>query len=263
MDLHARRVLLTGATGGLGHAIARALAARGAQLVLTGRRVDVLEPLAAEVGGRAVAADLSDPSAVDRLVADAGEVDILVANAAVPGSGPVLDYTPEQIDRALTVNLRAPMLLARALAGPMLARGSGHLVFVSSLSGKAASPGSGVYSATKYGLRGFSLGLREDLHGTGVGVSTIFPGFIHGAGMFADSGAQLPSFAGTRSPEDVGAAVVTAIERNRAEVDVAPLSMRVGAALTSVLPTPMLAAQRRLGAGAVSAQMAEGQRAKR
>jgi short-subunit dehydrogenase len=263
MNLSSRRVLLTGATGGLGHAIARALAARGARLVLTGRRTDVLEPLAAETGGRAIAADLSDPATVERLVADAGEIDVLVANAAVPGSGPVLEYTTEQLDRALTVNLRAPMLLARLLAEPMVARGSGHLVFVSSLSGKAASPGSGVYSATKFGLRGFALGLREDLHGSGVGVSTVFPGFIRGAGMFAESGAELPFFAGTKAPEDVGAAVVRAIERNRAETDVAPLSMRVGAALTGLLPAPLLAAQRRLGAAGVSQAMAEGQRAKR
>src|SRR4051794_13414412 len=127
MELTARRVLLTGATGGLGHAIARALAARGAQLVLTGRRAEVLEPLAAEIGGRAGGAALSDPAAVDVLLAEAGAIDVLVANAAVPGSGPVLEYTTEQIDRALTVNLRAPIVLARRLAEPMVAHGSGHL----------------------------------------------------------------------------------------------------------------------------------------
>ena len=108
MELSGRRVLLTGATGGLGHAIARALHGRGADLVLTGRRADVLEPLAAEVGGRAVVADLADPAAIGPLVDAAGDVDVLVANAALPGSGPVLEYEPEQIDRALTVNLRAP-----------------------------------------------------------------------------------------------------------------------------------------------------------
>jgi len=100
-------VLLTGATGGIGHSIARAFAAQGADLVLTGRRADVLEPLAAEVGGRALACDLGDGAAVDRLVAVAGAVDVLVANAALPASGPLLEYTQEQIDRALEVNLRA------------------------------------------------------------------------------------------------------------------------------------------------------------
>jgi len=263
MNLSDRRVLVTGATGGLGHAIARALAARGARLVLTGRRMDVLEPLAAELGAQAVAADLSDPAAVDRLLADAGDVDVLVANAAVPASGPVLEYTVEQIDRALVVNLRAPMLLGRALAEQMLARGEGHLVFISSLSGKAASPGSGIYSATKFGLRGFALGLREDLAGTGVGVSVVLPGFISGAGMFADSNTELPRFVGSRPPEAVGEAVVQAIEGDRAEVSVAPVSMRAGAALAGLLPGPVNALQRRLGAKKIADQMSEGQRAKR
>jgi short-subunit dehydrogenase len=263
MRLHGRRVLLTGATGGLGHAIARALAARGAQLVLTGRRTDVLQPLAAEVSAQALAADLSDPAAVERLATEAGDVDVLVANAALPASGPVLDYTGEQMDRALAVNLRAPMVLARLVAERMVERGEGHLVFVSSLSGKAASPGSAVYSATKFGLRGFALGLREDLIGTGVGVSTVFPGFIRDAGMFADSGTVLPRFAGTRAPEDVGAAVVRAIERARVEIDVAPLPIRLGATLAGVIPGPVNALQRRLGAGRVARQLAEGQRHKR
>ena len=260
MNLDSRRVLVTGATGGLGHAIARALAARGASLVLTGRRLDVLEPLAAAVGGRPVAADLSDPAAVDALLADAGEVDVLVANAAVPASGSVLEYTPEQIDRALTVNLRAPMLLARALAPAMASRGAGHLVFVSSLSGKAAAPASGIYSATKFGLRGFALGLREDLHGTGVGVTTVFPGFIRGAGMFHESGTKLPRFAGTKTPEDVAAAVVRGIESGRAEIDVAPLGIKAGAALAGLLPGTVLAVQRRLGSAKVAGDLAEAQR---
>jgi short-subunit dehydrogenase len=263
MNLSGSRVLLTGATGGLGHAIARALAARGAELVLTGRRTDVLEPLAAESGGRAIASDLADPAAVDTLLAEAGDVDVLVANAALPGSGPVLDYTVDEIDRVLTVNLRAPIMLARALGGPMVDRGRGHLLFVSSLSGKAASPGSGIYSATKFGMRGFALGLREDLVGTGVGVSLVYPGFIRGAGMFAESGTKLPPFVGTNTPEDVGDAVVRAIETDRAEVSVAPLGIRAGAALGGLMPARVNAIQRRLGAQKIADQMSEGQRAKR
>ena len=182
MELRGSRALVTGATGGIGHAIARALAARGAQLVVTGRRTDVLEPLAQEIGGRAVASDLADRDAVDRLLDEAGDIDVLVANAALPGSGPLLEYEPEQIDRALDVNLRAPIMLSRALVPRLLERGAGHLVFVSSLSGKAISPGASIYCATKFGMRGFALALREDLIATGVGVSVVYPGFISDAG---------------------------------------------------------------------------------
>ena len=190
MKLDGARVLLTGATGGLGQAIARALAARGSRLTLTGRRADVLEPLAAEVGGRVIVSDLSMPDAPERLLADAGEVDVLVANAGLPGSGRLNSFSVEEIDRALDVNLRAPMLLAHGLTESMVARGSGHLLFMSSLSGRAAAPGTSVYAATKFGLRGFALALREDLAPKGVGVSVILPGFISDAGMFAESGAQ-------------------------------------------------------------------------
>jgi short-subunit dehydrogenase len=263
MNLDGARVLLTGATGGLGQAIARALAARGAQLMVTGRRADVLEPLAREIGGHAIEADLSVPDAPERLLAEAGEVDVLVANAGLPGSGRLTSFSVEQLDRALAVNLRAPMLLAHGLTDSMVARGSGHLVFMSSLSGKAGAPGTSVYAATKFGLRGFGLALREDLASKGVGVSVILPGFIREAGMFADSGAKLPPYVGTKRPEDVAAAVVKAIEHNRAELDVAPLSLRAGTFLAGIAPGPVGAVQRRLGAVKTSESIGRGQTDKR
>jgi short-subunit dehydrogenase len=263
VNLYGRRVLLTGATGGIGHAIARALAARGARLVLTGRRTDVLEPLAAELEAEALAVDLSDLAEVDRLIEAAGEIDVLVANAALPGSGPVLEYTVDQIDRALAVNLRAPMVLARRLGEGMAARGDGHLAFIGSLSGKAVAPGTAIYSATKFGLRAFTLGLRAELAGSGVGVSMVFPGFIRDAGMFAEAEVELPPGVGTRSPQDVAAATVKAIEHNRPEVDVAPVGLRLGTLLATVIPVRSLAIQRRLGGEDVAAAMSEGQRAKR
>src|SRR4029453_5378903 len=128
-------------------------------------------PRAAELGARAAAPDLADPEQVERLAAEAGAVDILVANAALPSSGQLLDYTMEQIDRSLAVNLRAPVALARLLAPAMVTAGRGHIVLVGSLSGKVASPETTLYTAAKFGLRGFAHGLRQDLHGTGVGVS--------------------------------------------------------------------------------------------
>ncbi len=263
MNLGGRTVLLTGATGGIGHAIARAAAGRGARLVLTGRRAEVLEPLAAELSARAIACDLSRPEDVDRLLAEVGNADVLIANAALPASGRLSTFSVEELDRALAVNLRAPMVLARALSAGMVARGSGHLVFISSMGGKTASVGSSVYSATKFGLRGFALGLREDLRGEGVGVSTIFPGFVSDAGMFHDSGAELPGYVATRTPEQVAAAVLRAIERDRSEVDVAPLSVRAGAAVAGLAPELVGRLQRRLGSDRVSDSMAAGQRGKR
>ena len=263
MNLGGRDVLLTGASGGLGHAIARGLAARGARLVLTARRVDVLEALAAEVGGRALACDLADRAALERLVDEAGAVDVLVANAAVPASGVIDSFSVEEIDRALDVNLRAPLILARLLSDGMAARGGGHIVFVNSLSGKAATAGSSIYAATKFGLRGFAQGLREDLRPRGVGVSTVFPGFIRDAGLFHDSGARLPFYVGTKAPEDVARAVVRAIERDRSEVDVAPLGLRLGTAIAGLAPEPAAIVQRRLGASDLAAQFEDGQRDKR
>ena len=213
VDIAGARVLLTGATGGLGNAIARELAGRGARLVLTGRRADALEPLAAETGGETLVVDLAERDEVERLLGSCGDVDVLVANAALPGSGRLETYTQAQIDRALDVNLRAPILLAQALSPGMVARGRGQLVFIGSLSGKSAAGGGSMYSATKFGIRGFALSLRHDLADHGVGVTMINPGFIRDAGMFHASGAKLPPGIGTKTPEDVAHAVVRAIEK--------------------------------------------------
>jgi uncharacterized protein len=264
MQISGSTILLTGATGGLGGAIARALHARGGKLILTGRRTEVLTPLAAELdGARTLAVDLSDATEVDRLVAEAGELDILVANAALPAAGRLESFTMVEIDRALAVNLRAPIALAHALAPAMIERGQGHLLFMSSLAGKSATPGTGIYNATKFGLRGFASALRADLRENGVGVSAVFPGFIRDAGMFAEANIKLPTGVGTASPEDVARAVLSAIERNRAEVDVAPLPMRAGATFAGIAPELASKVARRLGAQDIAHAMDIGQRDKR
>lgn len=260
MKIEARTALITGANGGIGQAIARALAKRGAKLVLTGRRAEALEGVAEETGARTIVVDLADRAALDRLIEQTLDVDVVVANAAVPASGRVLGMEVSEIDEALDVNLRGPILLARRLGAAMAERGSGQIVFVSSLSGKVGAPRSALYSATKFGMRGLAQGLRADLHGTGVGVSAIFPGFIRGAGMFAKSGAKLPSGVGTRSPEDVADAVVRAIERNLGEVDVAPLGLRLGSAFAGIAPELAAVASRWLGAARVAEDIARGQR---
>ncbi|WUH99343.1 SDR family NAD(P)-dependent oxidoreductase [Spirillospora sp. NBC_00431] len=263
MELRGANVLLTGASGGIGRALAATLARRGARLVLTGRRVDVLEPLAERLGGRAIAADLADRAAAERLLDEAGQVDVLIANAALPASGALADYSITEIDRALDVNLRAPIVLAKLVSARMADRGRGQLVFVSSLSGKVASGNASLYNATKFGMRGFALALREDLRPHGIGVSTVFPGFVRDAGMFAETGVTLPRGIGTRSPEDVARATVRAIERNIAEIDVAPLGLRLGARIGGLAPVLSAAVQRRAGGARVAREMAKGQRAKR
>jgi short-subunit dehydrogenase len=248
MDLSGRRALLTGATGGLGRAIATAMAKRGATLILSARKREALEEQAGALPGSGhmvLPADLAEPGAADRLAAEAGAVDVLVANAGLPGAGWLSDFSSEQVERALRVNLEAPMLLARALFPAMIERGAGHLVFVASLSGKAGSPRSSVYNATKFGLRGFALGLRPDLSPRGVGVSLVSPGFVRDAGMFAEAGAKPPPGMGTASPELVGAAVVKAIENDRVEVAVAPLQQRFAAHLA--LASPSLGAKAQSG----------------
>jgi short-subunit dehydrogenase len=266
VKLSGATVLLTGATGGLGQAIAQELAKRGAALVLSGRRADALEQLAAELPGSGhitVPADLAQAGAAAKLVADAGDVDVLVANAGLPGTGLLTDFSEEEIDRLLRVNLESPIRMARELAPRMAERGSGHMVFVSSLAGKAASPRGSLYNASKFGLRGFALGLRNDLAPQGIGVSIVAPGFVRDAGMFADSGAKPPPGLGTTTPDRVGAGVVRAIEANKVEVAVAPVRQRIAAHLA--LATPGISARAQSGGMAKRAaeELAAGQADKR
>jgi len=230
MDLSGRTALLTGATGGLGRAMAEALAARGTKLILSGRKAEALEEMKAGLPGEGhsvLPADLAEPGAAEKLAAEAGEVDVLIANAGLPGTGRLTEFSAEKLTGTLRVNLEAPMLLARALETQMLERGAGHMVFISSLSGKSATPLSSVYNATKFGLRGFALGLRADLAPRGIGVSLVSPGTIREAGMYSDSGAPPIKGLGTGTPQQVGQAVVKAIEGDKVEVTVAPIQQRL------------------------------------
>lgn len=254
-------VLLTGGSGGIGRAIARAVAPTAGELVLSGRRTDVLDSLAGELGARVIACDLSVRADVERLAEQAGPVDVLIANAALRSGGLLDEFSQEQIDQMLEVNLRAPIALARSLTPGMVERRRGHVVLMSSLQGKASTPVASIYCAAKFGLRGFALALREDLRPHGVGVSVVLPGFIRDAGMFADSRVELPMGVGTRSPQDVAEAVVSAIERDRAEVEVAPVGLRLGTAVAAVAPAFSAAVSRRLGSERIAAQIVAGQRA--
>ncbi len=264
MDLDGRTILLTGATGGLGRAIATALAARGAALVLSSRKQPELEALALELPGdrhRVIVSDLAEEGEAERLVGSAGPIDGLIANAGLAAGGRV-ERMGDELGVALRVNFEAPVRMAAAAVPGLLDRGAGHIVFIGSLQSKIALPRSAIYSATKFGVRGFALSLREDLHGTGVGVSLVLPGFIRDAGIFARSGQRPPGGLGTSSPAEVGDGVVTAIERNRAEVQVAPLLQRLGVAIAH--RRPGLAARITRGSASKAAErVVEGQRAHR
>ncbi|HEX4305850.1 MAG TPA: SDR family NAD(P)-dependent oxidoreductase [Solirubrobacterales bacterium] len=266
MEIAARTALLTGATGGLGRAIAKDLAGAGATLVLSGRREEDLLALAESLPGddhRVVVADLAEDGEAERLAEAAAGVDILVANAGLPGAGWLAEFSAEEVKRALRVNLESPMLLARALFPEMLERGSGHLVFVSSLSGKSASPRTSVYNATKFGLRGFALGLRADLSPRGLGVSLVSPGFVRDAGMFADSGGKTPPMMGTATPTGVADAVRRAIVADKVEIAVAPMLDRALAHVGLVSPSAALRAQSGSVGQRAAAAVTDGEKDKR
>ena len=265
VELSGSRVLLTGATGGIGHAIARALHARGAHLILTGRRAEVLDELVNELGDRteARALDLSDASAVSQFASEVGDVDVLVANAGLPGTGKLTEYSSEQIDHVLDVNLRSPIHLTHLLLPGMLERRRGHLVYMSSISGKVATAAAALYNATKFGLRGFSFAMHEDLRGTGVGATTVFPGVVADAGMWADGGLDLPRGVKASKPEAVAEAVIAGIEKDKPEINVANPIERLGGVLAGPAPRLVSFINRHAGTNELAEALAERQTDKR
>jgi short-subunit dehydrogenase len=259
-EIKNRTVLLTGAPGGIGPHLASRLHAEGASLVLSGRNQGELEQLATRLApARVIVADLSQQVEVKRLAAAAGQVDVLVANAAVPASGELVSFSVEEIDRALNVNLRSAMVLVDLLLPGMLSRGTGHIVLMASIQGKMPTALVSVYNATKFGLRGFGLALGQELRNTGVGVSVINPTYVRDAGMWAETGITPHPLAGQVTPDQVAAAVVRAIKENRREIDVAPLGTRLAAAM----PRLVGSMARRLGATAYPPAAVARQLAKR
>lgn len=266
MDISGKNVLLTGATGGLGRAIALTLAAAGGKLILSGRSADALEALVDSLPGQGhatVVADLGGPEASLDLAREAGDVDVLVANAALPSTGRITDLTNLQVARMLRINLEAPILLSQAVLPGMLERDRGKLVMIGSLSGKAGSPQSSIYNATKFGLRGFVFGLAQDLAGTGVSATLVAPGFVRDAGMFADSGATAPTGMGTTTPDRVAAAVLRAIGSKKVEIPVAPVVQRTMAHLGLISPHLSHRIQSGKAGQKAAASVANGQTEKR
>lgn len=228
MHLAGRRVLVTGASRGIGEALARALARRGAHLALVARSAEPLEQLAESFGGRAYPADLAELDAIPQLVdriEDDGGIDVLVNNAGVSNIGWFPDAEWDKLDQVLAINLRAPMRLCHALIPRMLERGRGNIVNISSMAGVFATPGLAAYGASKSGLTHLTHGLRADLRDDPIVLTTVHLGSVR-----TDMDDEARSYPPIRylverskgrdiTPmEDLVAAVVDAIERDRPEV---------------------------------------------
>ena len=214
--------IVTGASSGIGAATARELARRGSSVVLAARRAQALEHEAQAIrraGGKAmvIPTDVSEPSEVTQLVtatlATFGRVDVLINDAGASWQRAFASTSPEQVVDILGVNLLGAMLLTRAVLPAMLEQRHGAIVSVGSVSGRVAMEP--IYSATKYGLRGFSLALRRQLAGTGVSVSLVSPGNINTA-MTRHVRARMPE------PDAVALKIAALVTRPRREVIVPP-----------------------------------------
>ncbi|MEP7005390.1 MAG: 3-oxoacyl-[acyl-carrier-protein] reductase [Sphingomonas bacterium] len=183
-DLTGMTALVTGASGGLGSAIAEALARQGARLAVSGSNVEKLEAFRAGLGGDHVAlpCDLSDAASVDALVPQAvealGKLDILINNAGVTRDNLVMRMKDEEWDMVIRVNLEAAFRLARAAARPMMKARFGRIISVTSVVGTTGNPGQANYAASKAGLVGMSKALAQELASRGITVNCVAPGFI-------------------------------------------------------------------------------------
>lgn len=242
MQVRGRRVLVTGASRGIGAALSRRLHAEGATLALVARPSDDLQAIAEEVSGTAYPCDLAVPDQVAGLVgrvADDGPIDVLVNNAGIANVGWFADRTHDELTRLMQVNLLAPMHLCRDVLPGMLARGRGHIVNISSMAGVFSPPGLTAYGTSKAGLSHFTSGLRADLRDDPVSLTLVHLGSVatdmdvqaRGYGPLRLLAEQSGGRDVTPMPVFVDK-VVTAIVRDRAEVRV-PAFMAPLAALTS------------------------------
>lgn len=183
-DLSGKTALVTGASGGIGGAIARALHGAGAQIVLTGTRADALDSVRAELGARAfvVPADLAVPGACDQLVKQAeeaaGQIDILVNNAGLTRDQLLLRMKDEEWDRVIEVDLTAGFRLARAALRGMMRRRWGRIIAITSVVGATGNPGQANYAAAKAGMTGFVKAAAAEVASRGITVNCVAPGFI-------------------------------------------------------------------------------------
>lgn len=242
-DLSGMTALVTGASGGIGSAIARALAAQGARLALSGSNVEKLEAFRAELGGDHVAlpCNLADPAAVDALVPQAvealGKLDILVNNAGVTRDNLAMRMKDDEWEQVIKVNLEAAFRLIRSAAKPMMKARFGRVVSITSVVGVTGNPGQANYAASKAGLIGMSKALAQELASRNITVNCVAPGFIRSAMTDALPDAQKEALLG-RIPagklgegDDIAAAVVYLASREASYVTGQTLHVNGGMAM--------------------------------
>jgi short-subunit dehydrogenase len=230
MQARGKRVLITGASRGIGLALAEAFAGAGAQVALVARSVEPLQKAAAELGGTSHPADLLDPGQVSTLLQrvedEAGPVDVLVNNAGIAEAGALWELPAGEIERTVRLNLTVPLELCQQAIPRMLRRGGGQLVNVSSLASVGWVPGLSHYSATKAGLAHGAAALRDDLRRLPIGVTTVLVGPVPTDMVFAGEAAYAPTKAGfdrfrrsrlvpDTQAADLAAAVVRGVERDK------------------------------------------------
>lgn len=242
-DLSGMTALVTGASGGIGSAVAKALAGQGARLALSGSNLEKLEAFRAELGGDHVAlpCDLSDGAAVDGLVPRAvealGQLDILVNNAGVTRDNLAMRMKDEEWDQVIRVNLEAAFRLCRAAAKPMMKARFGRMISITSVVGTTGNPGQANYAASKAGLVGMSKALAQELASRGITVNCVAPGFIRSAMTDVLPDAQKEALT-ARIPagklgegDDIGAAVAYLASREAAYVTGQTLHVNGGMAM--------------------------------
>jgi short-subunit dehydrogenase len=249
MKLRDAVVLVTGASGAIGAATARALHARGARLIVSARD-ERAGDLAADLGAKAIVFDLADAGVPEQRAHDAqqvyGTVDAVVHCAGVGWRGATSEMPAERLDELLHVNVRAPLQLSRAVLPGMLERGHGHLAFVASIAGWMGVAEEAVYAATKSALLTYAESLRAELAGSGVGVSVVSPAAVQSE-FFANRGVPYDRrFPRQVPPERVARAIVRGIETDRAH-QMVPRWLAVAPAVRTSAPGLYRALQRRFG----------------
>jgi short-subunit dehydrogenase len=239
MRLNGAVALVTGASAGIGAAVARRLTSEGARVLVHGRDPERTRAVAADVGGTTLVAELVTPEGRERLAAEAlnvfGQVDVLINNAGIGWAGPLTEMGVDDIRRLIEVDLLAPIELTRALLPGMVERRNGAVCFVTSIAGRTGVADEAVYSATKAGLDTFAEGLRAEAAGSGVHIATVIPGVVD-TGFFAARGRPYQRSRPRLIPADaVAEAVVHTVVKDRAETWI-PGWLRIAPAVRALAP---------------------------